>query len=126
MEGILPLLQAADEMKERLATMLGEEVAKKLFAGTFHGWVGGWQGRGLRGSIAAQLTHQSLAGERLGSVQPWSCSFGRCSGRACSHPSPCYWCSLCYRILKSHIRDLEHAGRDSSFTVYDQVRCCQQ
>ncbi|KAL4857524.1 ATP-dependent DNA helicase PcrA [Chlorella vulgaris] len=56
--------KAADEMKERLATMLGEEVAKKLFAGTFHG--------------------------------------------------------LCYRILKSHIRDLEHAGRDSSFTVYDQ------
>lgn len=42
MEGISPLLQAADEMKERLATMLGEEVAKKLFAGTFHGWVGGW------------------------------------------------------------------------------------
>ena len=56
-------LQAANEMKERLAGMLGEEAAAQLFAGTFHslcyrllerprgeleGWggtqVGGWIG----------------------------------------------------------------------------------
>ncbi|KAL4451267.1 hypothetical protein ABPG77_009339 [Micractinium sp. CCAP 211/92] len=56
--------KAANEMKERLAAMLGEDASKELFAGTFH--------------------------------------------------------SLCYRILKRHITDLEGTGRDTTFTIYDQ------
>ncbi len=31
-------------------------------------------------------------------------------------------CSLCYRILKRHITDLEGTGRDTTFTIYDQAR----
>lgn len=58
-------LQAANEMRERLAGMLGEEAAAQLFAGTFH--------------------------------------------------------SLCYRLLKRHIGELEGCGRTQAFTVFDQV-----
>ena len=30
-------------------------------------------------------------------------------------------CSLCYRLLKYRMSDLAGAGRDTDFTVYDQV-----
>ncbi|PRW20204.1 ATP-dependent DNA helicase isoform B [Chlorella sorokiniana] len=61
--------KAANEMKERLAGMLGAAAAAQLFAGTFH--------------------------------------------------------SLCYRLLKRHIGELEGCGRTQAFTVFDQDMSCR-
>lgn len=92
--------QAAKEMKERLAAMLGDEAGKELFAGTFHR-CGQAAGRGwVRSGLGA--SGRSAPSQHAAPVTP---------------PR-----SLCYRILKRHINDLRGSGRDTAFTIYDQAR----